>query len=86
MGERSFMRQPRVSVEETGLPEPSCFLWNVVVTAKDHERRHLARLVKRLGDFCWTPFLGVLVGRVGRRGHAGAIHSQLPEQKLDHVV
>lgn len=25
--------------------------WNVVVTAKDHEQRHLARLVKRLGDF-----------------------------------
>lgn len=38
--------------------------WNVVVTAKDHEQRHLARLVKRLGDFWWTPFLGVLIGRV----------------------
>lgn len=38
--------------------------WNVVITAKDHQQRHLARLVKRLGDFWWTPFLGVLVGRV----------------------
>jgi len=38
--------------------------WNVVVTAKDREQRHLARLVKSLGDFRWTPFLGLLVGRV----------------------
>ena len=38
--------------------------WNVVVTARDHEQRHLARLVRTLGDFWWTPFLGVLVGRV----------------------
>lgn len=38
--------------------------WNVMVTAKDHEQRHLARCVKRLGDFWWTPFLGLLVGRV----------------------
>jgi tRNA(Ser,Leu) C12 N-acetylase TAN1 len=38
--------------------------WNVVVTAKDHKQRHLARLVRRLGDFWWTPFLGLLVGRV----------------------
>lgn len=44
-------------------PEPSR-LWNVVLTAKDHEQRHLARLVKRLGEFWWTSFLGVLVGRV----------------------
>jgi tRNA(Ser,Leu) C12 N-acetylase TAN1 len=36
----------------------------VVVTAKDHEQRHLAMCVKRLGDFWWTPFLGLLVGRV----------------------
>lgn len=48
---------------ETDLPQPSR-LWNVVLTAKDHEQRHLAGLVKRLGDFWWTPFLGVLVGRV----------------------
>lgn len=48
---------------ETELPELSR-LWNVVVTAKDHEQRQLPRLLKRLGDFWWTPFLGVLVGRV----------------------
>ena len=35
-----------------------------MVTAKDHEQRHLVRLVKRLGDFWRTPFLGLLVGRV----------------------
>ena len=57
------MRQPAVSV--AGLEEPQTLLsWNVVVTAKDHEQRHLARCVKRLGDFWWTSFLGVLVGRV----------------------
>jgi tRNA(Ser,Leu) C12 N-acetylase TAN1 len=39
----------------------------VVVTAKDHEQRQLARLVKRMGDFWWTPFLGVLIGRVEDR-------------------
>ena len=56
------MRQPAVS---TGREEPQTFpSWNVVVTAKDREQRHLARLVKRLGDFRWTPFLGLLVGRV----------------------
>ena len=46
-----------------GEPQPLSS-WNVVVTAKDHEQRHLARCVKRLGDFWWTPFLGLLVGRV----------------------
>ena len=57
------MRQPEIPTiarEELQLL-PS---WNVVVTAKDHEQRHLAGLVKRLGDFWWTPFLGLLVGRV----------------------
>jgi tRNA(Ser,Leu) C12 N-acetylase TAN1 len=49
--------------EERDLPQPSR-LWNVVLTAKDHEQRHLARLVKPLGEFWWTSFLGVLVGRV----------------------
>jgi len=48
---------------ERELPQPSR-LWNVVLTAKDHEQRHLARLVKPLGEFWWTSFLGVLVGRV----------------------
>ena len=57
------MKQSEVSTigreERQTLPS-----WNVVVTAKDREQRHLARLVKRLGDFQWTPFLGLLVGRV----------------------
>ena len=57
------MRQPAVST--IGREEPQAFpSWNVVVTAKDHEQRHLARCVRRLGDFWWTPFLGLLVGRV----------------------
>jgi tRNA(Ser,Leu) C12 N-acetylase TAN1 len=57
-----IMRQSAVSTgREEPQPLPS---WNVVVTAKDHEQRHLVRLVKRLGDFWWTPFLGLLVGRV----------------------
>ena len=38
--------------------------WNLLVTAKDHEQRHLARKLKRLGDFRWSPYLGVLIGRV----------------------
>lgn len=57
------MRQPAIST--IGMEEPQTLpSWNVVVTAKDHEQRHLARCVKRLGDFRWTPFLGLLVGRV----------------------
>ena len=57
------MRQPAVST--IGREEPQTLpSWNVVVAAKDHEQRHLARCVKRLGDFWWTPFLGLLVGRV----------------------
>ena len=57
------MRQPAVST--IGREEPRTLpSWNVVVTAKDHEQRHLARCVKRLGDFWWTPFHGLLVGRV----------------------
>ncbi len=46
--------------------------WNVLVTLRTREkhslRRHetsaMARHLKRLGDFQWTKFLGVLVGRV----------------------
>ena len=57
------MRQPAVST--IGREEPQTLpFWNVVVTAKGREQRHLARCVKRLGDFWWTPFLGLLVGRV----------------------
>jgi tRNA(Ser,Leu) C12 N-acetylase TAN1 len=56
------------AVSTKGREEPQTLpSWNVVVTAKDHEQRHLARCVKRLGDFWWTPFLGLLVGRVA--GH-----------------
>jgi tRNA(Ser,Leu) C12 N-acetylase TAN1 len=38
--------------------------WNVLATAKDHEQRLLIRRLKRFGDFRWTPYLGVLIGRV----------------------
>jgi len=38
--------------------------WNVLATAKEDQQRHLARKLKRLGDFRWSPFLGVLMGRV----------------------
>lgn len=63
MGEGNCAEGPVASMAEPELPKPSR-LWNVVLTAKDHEQRHLARLVKPLGDFWWTSFLGVLVGRV----------------------
>lgn len=57
------MRQPVVST--IGREEPQTRpAWNVVVTAKDHEQRHLVMCVKRLGDFWWTLFLGLLVGCV----------------------
>lgn len=38
--------------------------WNVLVTAKNLEQRHLARRLKRFGDFRWAPYLGLLIGRV----------------------
>lgn len=38
--------------------------WNVIATASAHEHRNLGRMLKRFGDFRWTPYLGVLVGRV----------------------
>jgi len=38
--------------------------WNVLATAKELDQRHLARTLKRFGDFRWTRFRGVLVGRV----------------------
>jgi len=38
--------------------------WNVLATAKDRDQRHLARRLKGLGDFRWTRFRGVLIGRV----------------------
>lgn len=51
-------RSSATSVKEAGLP------WNVLATAKDKEQRHLARRLGRFGDFRWTQFRGVLVGRV----------------------
>jgi len=44
--------------------EPVSIPWNVLATAKEREQRHLAKLLKRFGDFHWTRFLGVLIGRV----------------------
>ncbi|OGW70049.1 MAG: hypothetical protein A3A88_00975 [Nitrospirae bacterium RIFCSPLOWO2_01_FULL_62_17] len=38
--------------------------WNILATAKERDQRHLVRLLKRFGDFRWTRFLGVLIGRV----------------------
>lgn len=38
--------------------------WNVLATAKNLEQRHLARRLKRFGDFRWAPYLGLLIGRV----------------------
>lgn len=62
-GEGNLGKASRDLQGEREWPQPSR-LWNVVLTAKDHEQRHLAGLVKRLGDFWWTSFLGVLVGWV----------------------
>ena len=38
--------------------------WNVLATARDKQQRHLAKRLRRFGDFRWTQFRGVLVGRV----------------------
>ncbi len=38
--------------------------WNILATAKDHQQRHLARRLTRFGDFDWTAYRGLLVGRV----------------------
>ncbi len=39
-------------------------VWNILATAKDLQQRHLARRLRRFGDFQWTRFGGVLTGRV----------------------
>lgn len=52
------------ATHETGSDRRETMGWNVLATAKDHEQRHLARRLKRLGDFRWSPYLGVLIGRV----------------------
>jgi tRNA(Ser,Leu) C12 N-acetylase TAN1 len=57
------LKHPDVMNAETEEQQTLC-LWNIVATAKDHQQRQLARLVRRLGDFWWTPFLGILIGRV----------------------
>jgi tRNA(Ser,Leu) C12 N-acetylase TAN1 len=38
--------------------------WNVLATAKNHEQGRLAKRLKRLGDFSWSPYPGLLIGRV----------------------
>ena len=57
------MRQLAVSITGTEEPQTPPLL-ACGSHLKDHEQRPLARCVKRLGDFWWTPFLGLLVGRV----------------------
>lgn len=54
--------------------------WNVLATAREREQRHLAKLLKRFGDFRWTKFLGVLVGRVADHE---AFFAQLARQEED---
>jgi tRNA(Ser,Leu) C12 N-acetylase TAN1 len=38
--------------------------WNILATARDFDQRHLARRLRGMGDFRWTAFRGVLIGRV----------------------
>jgi tRNA(Ser,Leu) C12 N-acetylase TAN1 len=52
------------AAHETGSGRTATMGWNVLATAKDHEQSHLAKRLKRLGDFRWSPYLGVLIGRV----------------------
>lgn len=40
------------------------YSWNIVATAKDKKAHHLGHRLRRLGDFRWTPFRGVMIGRV----------------------
>lgn len=51
------------SVNERATPVPP-LSWNILATAKDHQQRHLARRLKRFGDFHWTAYGGLLIGRV----------------------
>lgn len=39
-------------------------VWNILATARGKDQRHLARRLQGFGDFWWTPFRGVLLGRV----------------------
>lgn len=45
-------------------PEGVVIGWNVLATAKNHEQSHLIRRLKRFGNFRWSPYHGVLLGRV----------------------
>lgn len=38
--------------------------WNIVATAKDKEAHRLGHRLRCFGDFWWTPFRGVMIGRV----------------------
>jgi tRNA(Ser,Leu) C12 N-acetylase TAN1 len=44
--------------------DPAVAGWNVLATSKNREQAHLARTLRRFGDFRWSPYLGVLIGRV----------------------
>ena len=44
--------------------EAPALSWNVLATAKDGRQRELARCLTRLGDFRWSHFPGLLLGRV----------------------
>jgi tRNA(Ser,Leu) C12 N-acetylase TAN1 len=63
LAEIEIMEPLNVARHEPAVVETSR-RWNVLATAKNHEQRELARLLRRLGDFWWTPFLGILIGRV----------------------
>jgi tRNA(Ser,Leu) C12 N-acetylase TAN1 len=60
---RGLMTQDQ-SVSESEFEHRSTTPWNVLATARNHEHGHLARRLKRFGDFRWAPYLGVLIGRV----------------------
>lgn len=75
------MALPRGNSLETQAPPVAPFSsWNVLATAKDQEQRHLARRLRRFGDFRWTEFGGVLIGRV--EDHA-AFFEQLRRHEED---
>jgi tRNA(Ser,Leu) C12 N-acetylase TAN1 len=60
---RSIMARDQI-IPESGSESRSMAPWNVLATARNHEHGRLARRLKRLGDFRWAAYLGVLIGRV----------------------
>jgi tRNA(Ser,Leu) C12 N-acetylase TAN1 len=60
---RSIMSE-KCKILESGTNSRLTTPWNVLATAKNHEQGHLARRLKRFGNFRWSPYLGVLIGRV----------------------